>query len=904
MSLCCQNEERRDAVRRMNGWNGLDYVEVSADQRSLHAYFLGKLPEELQQNRPELVDFLRVEGGERVTDIRITDVDPVIEDDPEKDDFLDIRLDKYGDFSTYTLHLIGVENVDPNYESVDFSFKVDCPQDLDCLAECKCDAEPLDEPEINYLARDYASFRQLILDRLALLVPDCDERHAPDTGIALVELLAYSADYLSYYQESVATEAYLATARQRISVRRHARLVDYFLHEGCNARAWVAVSVSQDLSLNPTDTFFITGMNDALVPKQTVLSEEDLVELPSRQYEVFEPLVADPLSPIKLYRAHNEIRFYTWGNTECCLELGSTSATLQDDWTTPSAPTPVDEPSDDDTTDDEPPRDDPPGDDQPDGDDLTSVVDEPDDDADDDDDHTEPDSPSPAAGDDVQAPVRALTSLAPGDVLIFEEVLGPVTGLAADADPTRRHAVRLTRVTPREDPVGAGNDAPPIPLVDIEWAEEDALPFTLCISAIGAAPTCTYLENITVARGNVVLTDHGARQDSEDLGEVPTRESEADCECAEQPGDVRLIPRKICPRLDKVPLTFAMPLPVDNPGAIVPAARLLQQDVRACAPQVWLMSEPAAPWQPRNDLLASGPDDKHYVVEIDNEGLANLRFGNGELGCRPPAKMHFRASYRVGNGASGNVGSEAISRLVLRDSSLSGASISVRNPLSAAGGTDAERIADAKLAAPHAFRQYLERAIIADDYARIAERNHDVQRAAAALAWTGSWYEADVAIDPLGQEHATPDLLEEITDDLERVRRMGHDLHLLPAEYVPIDLMLEVCVGANYQRAHVKAELLDVFSNRRLSGGRRGFFHVDELSFGEGVFLSQIVAAAQAVTGVVSVRVVRLQRLYEAPNREIANGVLPLAPNEIARLDNDPNYPEHGKLEIAVRGGR
>ena len=38
------------------------------------------------------------------------------------------------------------------------------------------------------------------------------------------------------------TEAYLDTARRRISVRRHVRLVDYPMHEGCNARAWVHAS--------------------------------------------------------------------------------------------------------------------------------------------------------------------------------------------------------------------------------------------------------------------------------------------------------------------------------------------------------------------------------------------------------------------------------------------------------------------------------------------------------------------------------------------------------------------------------------------------------------------------------------------------------------------------------------
>jgi hypothetical protein len=53
-------------------------------------------------------------------------------------------------------------------------------------------------------------------------------------------------DYLSYYQDAIATEAYLGTARQRVSVRRHARLLDYAMHDGCNARVWVQVRVTTD----------------------------------------------------------------------------------------------------------------------------------------------------------------------------------------------------------------------------------------------------------------------------------------------------------------------------------------------------------------------------------------------------------------------------------------------------------------------------------------------------------------------------------------------------------------------------------------------------------------------------------------------------------------------------------
>ena len=43
--------------------------------------------------------------------------------------------------------------------------------------------------------------------------------------------------------------------------------------------------------------------------------------------------------------------------------------------------------------------------------------------------------------------------------------------------------------------------------------------------------------------------------------------------------------------------------------------------------------------------------------------------------------------------------------------------------------------------------------------------------------------------------------------------------------------------------------------------------------------------------------------MLEAPNHELQNGILPLRVGEIARLDNAPNFPERGKLEILVRGG-
>lgn len=513
-----------------------------------------------------------------------------------------------------------------------------------------------------------------------------------------------------------------------------------------------------------------------------------------------------------------------------------------------------------------------------------------------------PSETPPANTADSDSPCPRKLQLQAGDVLIFEEVLGPVTGNPADADPARRHAVRLTRVTGGRDPLYDQ------PIVEIEWAAEDALPFPFCLSAIGEAPECRYLENISVARGNVVLVDHGKTVGPEDLGEVPTLRTQAVCECAGHPGDIQTVPGPFHPKLAKTPLTFSAPLPPDDPPKTSwqPAAALVTQAVRHALPQVRLSSLPAAIWEARNDLIESRPNDRHFVVEMDDDAGAHLRFGDGELGFQPPAAMGFNAIYRIGNGRQGNVGAEAISRLVLNVTKLSGANITLRNPLPAQGGTEAEAMAEAKLFAPHAFRdpKQIQRAIIADDYALIAERNAKLQRAAAALVWTGSWYEADVAIDALDSESPGKTLIAEIAAYIHPFRRMGHDLHVTPARYVPLDLKLEVCALPHYQRAQVKAALLDVFSHRNLPGGRRGFFHPDNLTFGEGVFLSKIIATAQAVPGVECVRVTRCQRLFESPNHELENGVLPLRVSEVAQLDNDPNWPERGQLEIQIGGGR
>lgn len=845
-ALDCAAPGRRGKLFGNPEWNGIDFVEVSDDQLSLCVYFFGAVPDDVS------LDNILITGGRRIRGIRAVDVRIQRAADPELDDCLTITVNKPGDFSVYRLCLIKagaggrlpLPGLDPRYSCADFTFKIGVQSDLDCRAEADCPPAALPVPEINYLAKDYESFRQLLLDRLAVTMPDWTERHIPDIGITLVELLAYVGDYLSYYQDAVATEAYLDTARQRISVRRHARLVDYRMHDGCNARAFVSVWTKSDVGpLAASDFYFITGVPGIPAASGQVVRARDLEAVPPSSYQVFEPLTARPGQAFEFLAAHSEIRFYTWGDEECCLVAGATQATLLDE-----AP---------------------------------------------------PEGAGPA-GPAAAAQKKRVLHLKPGDVLIFEEVIGPTTGNPADADPRHRHAVRLTQVTHAVDGLLGRL------VLEVGWADADALPFSLCLSSRLPAPDCRRIEDVSVARGNVVLVEHG-RAVTEPCGPVGSISTTGDCACDGSVLDETMLTQVFRPVLAQGPVSFAEP-PKPSPAA----SRTLTQEPRRALPEISLVEylegdtgTPTGPtWRPVPDLLQSLPEDRSFVAEIDDEGMAHLRFGDGDLGRQPAAGTRFQARYRVGNGPAGNVGHDTISYLVKREGTLSADSIRPGNPLPAVGGTAPEPIAEVKLIAPSSFRTRRERAITAADYAELAQRNPRLQGAAAELRWTGSWYEARVAVDPAHSEQASAHLLDAVADYLYRYRRMGHDLHIEAAQYVPIALTIEVCVLPHATAGAVKRELLRVLGNRRLPDGRLGFFHPDNLTFGQSVRVSKLVAAAMSVTGVDTVKVTELRRLGEPDAGAAAAGVLPMGPMEIAQLDNDPSFPEHGVLTVQLRGGR
>jgi predicted phage baseplate assembly protein len=978
--ICLDDRRRRSRATSARGPNGIDSVRPHADGRTLEVTLLHRWPS-VPATPPFEPDAIEM-WGRHVP--QVADVTEFRNDDARGGMFT-IRLQSPLEAGGYTLRF---RRRPPGFDSRLLTARFIYPppasgSEDDCATpECPPRVDRPPTPVIDYLAKDYATFRALMLDRLSQTLPEWTERRPMDLGVTLVEALAYVADHLSYFQDAVATEAYLETARRRVSVRRHVRLVDYAMHDGCAARVWMFVKVYAPTRAEGI-VFYTEPDRPAGRADRAMRTPSDLERAADPSRIPFQPILESfrPGADEKhrqFYKSLNEIEFYTWGDGECCLPKGATSASLvfHPDWKKDSGQTPC------------------PGD--------LLLLEE----------VRGPETGLEADANPAHRHVVRLTRV---------EVTTDRYPVAADEPATGSGTVRYRKRR----------------VLEVAWNPRDALPFSLCISkglyGDPGHPKDPNARPVSVARGNVVLADHGLTCPSWLDPEVrQPRAPEADASACEAPrcahGAVVDLaptwerrPRTVQYRpLPLAPVTQTTPFPDARVAAVVIERRLARwdgeqlrpwlrdvaaaqpfwrlppggrvdrggrrqfealvravrdrvreiitrarngavpqradwdeldraltavkkfapgrrlrmrlsppyrvidligpalydtrQDPRAAVPEVklaavvneWDDPQPGAfVWRARRDLLASGPDDTHFVCEVDDEGIARLRFGDGTAGMAPPRGRVFRVSMRMGNGSVGNVSAEAIRGFVSADPS--GGIELVRNPLPAVGGVDPEPAATVKLLAPTAFLNDPRRAVTADDYARLAERDDRVQRAAATLAWSGTAYEILVAVDLRAAALDVPDpadeerrICAEIAAMLNHYRRIGHHVTVRAARPVPLRVRLHIRLHPDAFRARVRAALSVAFGNRMPAG----LFHPDNLTLGQPVHVSVLVAAAQAIDGVESVAVTELRRLAVPGPALPPGGTLRLRPTEVARLDAEPGDPVHGELIFDLEGGR
>jgi hypothetical protein len=1105
MIFSCCHENRKAAVlanMTATGVNGIDYLEVvdhespvsSLRQRTLLVHCLKDVPLDLTP------DNVLITGGESITGITaqwIAPATPVpaqitaaempyfgpLAAQADAAQILIVRVSEYGDFSPYTFRLVNdaatapldtfvlteaLKGFDPLLAEVCFSFKVECGPEFDCAPPPPDRNPPLpDPPPINYLAKDYSTFRQVMLDRMNQLLPGWNASSEADVGVMLAEVVSYACDQLSYRQDAVTTEAYLMTARSRISLRRHALLVDYRIHEGCNARVWVQVNVStpsgEAVFLDRTLTRFYTtapGMPSNL----EVTSGNEGAAL------IAGVVAFEPMQDANLFSEHNAMNFYTWGDSNCCLPQGATEATLQG--TLPNlevGDTLIFEevmgpqtgfPADADIRHRCAVR-------------LTAV--------------TTHDALGNALADllfDVNGKPITTTAQTPQTVTeiqwssddalpfpvcISSQYVDPTTGkteslsdvsvvlgnvvladhglsmpqinlgtmpgpslfippntTSARCSPTARQGlpVRFRPVVP-DSPVtqavpmklaGSPATATPVALTTngavslsdsngltalmvaaddpLEWpqyfgviasentsnaAEVDLqIVFAPPGGATGVGPFAV-LEKYTGLSFNIPDANYIATAlKASNFVSVPSTYSPPATPPTGYSTSPTMLPLTGTVTIDDASSNPFLELKTTNPlswpplFAVIAQAQILTPDVfnllvlyapkslgigvtapviveqfnnlslaniavetAAASTLITVQSfddEPSPtlsaydlmnfdasdavpvialsgafdseslPWTVGPDLLADGPDDRQFVMEIDTDGTATLRFGDGINGKIPLEGTVFTAKHRIGNGTAGNVGANSLlnfSAGVLADSMITGCT----NPLPASGGIDPETNAQICRRAPQAFTTQ-ERAITMQDYVNVAEMNPQIEDAAAVARWTGSWYTVFITAEPLNNGPLTKPMLRGLYKSENAYRLAGQDVYIKPPQYVSLQIKLAVCVDPEYFQSDVEKALLQVLGSGTLPNGSPAFFAPQNFELGGTVYLSPIYAAARAVAGVQTVQAKIFEPQGQNTKVYLRQGYIPMGAFQVARMDNDPSLPDHGRLTLCMQGGR
>lgn len=297
--------------------NGIDFVEVvTKDQKTLHVHFLNKV------SVKGTIANITITGGETIPTVLVSkpfDGAGVWSTDAENRPLLTLQVPAPGDFSFYTMAITS-KALDAFFNHARFSFKAKCPSDLDC-AQVTPPCPPLsgDLPPIDYLAKDFLSFRKALSDFSTLRYPQWQERSEADFGVMFLESLCSVADDLSYGQDRVAAEANILTATQRTSIVRQARLVDYEPAPGIASHVLLQLDVQKGpipsgllmSASNPDGTLINFETGTGLIDPNTGLISRTSFPV-NTSWNRFKPDGKPNLVP------------YYWDDSQRCLLAGAT----------------------------------------------------------------------------------------------------------------------------------------------------------------------------------------------------------------------------------------------------------------------------------------------------------------------------------------------------------------------------------------------------------------------------------------------------------------------------------------------------------------------------------------------------------------------------------------------------
>jgi predicted phage baseplate assembly protein len=299
-------------------------------------------------------------------------------------------------------------------------------------------------------------------------------------------------------------------------------------------------------------------------------------------------------------------------------------------------------------------------------------------------------------------------------------------------------------------------------------------------------------------------------------------------------------------------------------------------------------------WTPVADFAASGPDDRHFMLDTSSGEVRlgpAVRLADGAFrryGAVPAKGVHLRLrEYRVGGGKRGNVAPRAIA--VMKSSIPFVSRVENRRP--ARGGVDGEDVENAKVRGPIRLRAR-GRAVTTEDYEQLSrEAAPEIARVRAVAAGDGADAgSVRVLIVPAAvaeqgrlrfdQLVPNPDTLQKVTDRLEECRVIGTRAIVEPPVYRGITVVAKLRARPRVNPSRLQEEaLLALYEYfHPITGGPDG----TGWPFGRPVNVGEVYSVLQGLRGTEIVEDARLfgadpvtgQRGQQTPRLELETHAL------------------------------
>jgi hypothetical protein len=750
-----------------------------------------------------------------------------------------LRVEPVGDYSTYTIELIwNASLIDPFFSSIGFKFRPGCFTN-DCAPALP--GRPLPpNPAIDYLAKDYDSFRHTLMVAMAERVPGWASTSEADLDQVLIDLFAAAADELSDYQDRVMNEAYVATTRRRVSLARHARLMDYHLHEGHQASTWLAIDVVAGQA-----PFTLSGQ-ELVVWSGPATPADDAVFFASRQRRL------TPSARQRFDPGLNRLRLHSWRDAQPALAAGSTSADIA-----------------------------PPAGlaNQADADALRDLV-----------------------GDGVWREMliaevlNPLTGNVPGRRREKRQLLRLISG--TDVEHGAAESVRdpvtgtwVVRVHWREQDALRFDYSfttfcpgpPPATVTDVSIFYGN-----LVMMHEGRPLEAHFYEPGSILPTETGTVKHRYFERQNRFG------NDRDWAIAELPDEGTLAylpPTMSGAPTGEEPARSTLWLEVEPPGA----ARETWDEVES------LVHSDDSP-ENGDHYMVETDEHQRSVLRFGN-GTNGRRLPVGAT-VHAEYQVGGGHAGNIGADQLVNVVplTGALAGAIVASTNPFDVT-NGREPEPAEHvRRNAPEAFRARQLRAVTLADYVKRAEEVAGVSRAVARYAwtGSWRTVRMAIDPGGF----VALGDDRSEALWDELHPRIAAHLEAVRLIGEDLELRPPRYVPLEIQITVCASDAYWREDVRFVLEQEFSDHWTSDGRRGFFHPDEWTFGQALHRSAIEGRIHRVAGVEHVVRISMKRftspLPAAPGTE----VLQMGFNEVVLLANDPSHLERGLVRFDVQGGR